>query len=115
MANKFIEMGATITTGGTDNHLFLIDTKKSYGITGKDAEALLYKANIIVNKNSIPFDEESPFITSGIRIGTAAMTTHGLTKKDFIELAEIINDILTKNDPKIAEGYKDRIKEMAGK
>ena len=114
-ANKFVDLGATITTGGTDNHLFLIDTKTSYDMNGKDAEALLYKANIIVNKNTIPHDTESPFITSGIRIGTPAMTTRGFGENEFVRLAEIINDILKSNDENVAKQYKDEIIKMVGR
>ena len=73
MANAFINDGVTIISEGTDNHLFLIDVKTSFGITGKEAEATLDKIHITCNKNTIPFDTESPFITSGIRIGTPAM------------------------------------------
>jgi glycine hydroxymethyltransferase len=115
MANKFIELGATVTTGGSDNHLFVINTKESYGITGQVAEKLLYDANIIVNKNTIPFDTESPFVTSGIRIGTPAMTTHGFTKDDFIKLAEIIDSILKAKTEETAIKYKEQIKEMVKK
>jgi glycine hydroxymethyltransferase len=115
MAEKFKELGARVTTGGSDNHLFLLDVKSSYGISGKDAEALLFKANIIVNKNTIPNDTESPFITSGIRVGTAAMTTHGFTKDDFIKLAEIMDDILKTNTEEKAIEYKETIKEMMRK
>ena len=69
--------GLRIVTGGTDNHLILADVKSSYGLTGKKAEALLDEINITCNKNTIPFDQEKPFVTSGIRLGTAAMTTRG--------------------------------------
>lgn len=77
MAERLNERGGRITTGGTDNHVFLMDVKNSFGITGDRAEKLLQMAHIILNKNQIPFDEESPFITSGVRIGTPAMTSKG--------------------------------------
>ena len=93
-AAELKKLGATIITGGTDNHLFTIDVKTSYGITGKDASALLQENNITVNKNMIPRDSEKPTITSGIRLGTAAMTTRGFGKDEFKTLAEIIDDIL---------------------
>lgn len=77
MAQKLNELGGRITSGGTDNHVFLVDIKSSYGINGDRAEKLLQTAHIILNKNTIPFDTESPFVTSGVRIGTAAMTSKG--------------------------------------
>ena len=87
-----------IITGGTDTHLLLIDVKKSRNITGEKAEKILDKAHITVNKNTIPYDTESPMITSGIRIGTPAITTRGFKEKDCIELTNYIDDILTNSD-----------------
>ena len=95
MANKFINDNVTIISGGTDNHMFLIDVKSSYNITGKLAEKTLDNIHITCNKNTIPFDEESPFVTSGIRIGTPAMTTRGLKEEDFELIEYIINRSLT--------------------
>ncbi len=95
MANKFIDDNVRIISGGTDNHMFLIDVKKSYDITGKMAEKTLDNIHITCNKNTIPFDEESPNITSGIRIGTPAMTTRGLKEDDFELIEYIINRSLT--------------------
>jgi glycine hydroxymethyltransferase len=112
MSSKFIDLGAKIITGGTDNHLFLLDVETSYGISGQRAETLLQMANIIVNKNTIPFDDKGPVITSGIRIGTPAMTTKGITNSQFIEITIIIDDILRKNNTANAEGYSTLIKEM---
>ena len=80
MAAAFMEKGYEIISGGTDNHMMLIDLRNK-NITGKDAEAALGKADITVNKNMVPFDDKSPFVTSGIRVGTAAITTRGLKKK----------------------------------
>ena len=74
MANAFVELGYDLISGGTDNHLMLIDLRNK-GITGKLAEAALGKADITINKNMVPFDTESPFVTSGMRVGTAAITT----------------------------------------
>jgi glycine hydroxymethyltransferase len=113
MAEEFIANGARVVTGGTDNHLFMLDIKKTYDITGQDAEDALFNINIIVNKNTIPFDEESPRVTSGIRIGTPAMTTHGFTKNDFIELAKII-DASLKNikDKKVQDDCKDKVNKL---
>ncbi|WP_027334411.1 serine hydroxymethyltransferase [Mycoplasma elephantis] len=93
-AKKFIDLGATIITGGTDNHLFIIDVLKSYNLTGKDAEKILDSIKITANKNTIPFDTLSPTIASGLRVGTAAMTSRGLKEKDFEKLAIIIDSCL---------------------
>lgn len=93
-AKEFIRLGAKIVSDGTDNHLFTIDVKKSYGLTGKEASALLQENNITVNKNMVPHDEESANTTSGIRIGTAAMTTRGFKETEFKELAMIMHKIL---------------------
>ena len=81
---------------GTENHLFLLNTKLSYGVTGKDAQELLEEIGITVNKNMLPHDSEKPSVTSGIRIGFAAITTRGATKEDAIEIAHIIHDYLSK-------------------
>ena len=86
--------GLRIVTGGTDNHLILADVKSSYGITGKKAEALLDEINITCNKNTIPFDQEKPFVTSGIRLGTAAMTTRGFQEEEFRQVACWITTVL---------------------
>ena len=86
--------GLRIVTGGTDNHLILADVKSSYGITGKKAEALLDEINITCNKNTIPFDQEKPFVTSGIRLGTAAMTTRGFQEEEFRQVARWITTVL---------------------
>ena len=94
MATEFIKLGVKVVSGGTDNHLILLDVKGSLGITGKDAEKLLDTINITVNKNTIPNETESPFVTSGIRIGTPAMTTKGFKEEDFIKVANIIVDAL---------------------
>jgi len=93
MAETILERGYRIVSGGTDNHLMLIDLIKQE-ITGKDAEAALGRANITVNKNSVPNDPQSPFVTSGIRIGTAATTTRGFTEGDSHNLAGWMCDIL---------------------
>ena len=82
--------GLRIVTGGTDNHLILADVRSSYGITGKQAEALLDEINITCNKNTIPFDQEKPFVTSGIRLGSAAMTTRGFQEEEFRQVARWI-------------------------
>ncbi len=93
MADQFMKRGYKIVSGGTDNHLFLVDLIDK-GITGKDADAALDAANITVNKNAVPNDPQSPFVTSGIRVGTAAITTRGFTVEDATTLAGWMCDIL---------------------
>ena len=93
MAAVMMERGYKIVSGGTENHLFLVDLIDK-GITGKDADAALDRANITVNKNSVPNDPQSPFVTSGLRIGTPAMTTRGFTEADARQLAGWICDVL---------------------
>lgn len=100
MANAFIEKGYRIISGGTDNHLMLIDLR-SKNLTGKIAEEVLGKADITVNKNMVPFDTQSPMVTSGIRIGTAAITTRGFGTTEAIQVVQWIDDILT--DPNNTE------------
>ena len=93
MAKLFIELGYTIISGGTENHSMLIDLR-SKGITGKDAENTLVKADITVNKNMVPFDTESPFVTSGIRIGTPAITSRGIKEDDIPTIVNLIDRAL---------------------
>lgn len=93
LANRFLELGYTIVSGGTDNHLILIDLRNK-NVTGKVAEEALGLAAITVNKNMVPFDTESPFVTSGIRIGTPAMTTRGFKESEFIEIANLIDQVI---------------------
>lgn len=95
LANVLEENGLRVISGGTDNHLILVDVKP-LGMTGKEAEALLDEIHITVNKNTIPYDTESPFQTSGIRLGSPAMTTRGMKEKEFIEIGNIIIDALMK-------------------
>ena len=98
MANEFIKLGYKVISNGTDNHLFLVDVKTSKGLTGKEVEDLLGKISITLNKNSIPNDQEKPIYTSGIRIGTPAMTTKGYKEEDFIKVADIIDKAITNKD-----------------
>ena len=88
-----MDAGFRLVSGGTDNHLMLLDLTDK-GITGKDAQIALEKANITTNKNMIPYDTQSPFVTSGIRIGTPAMTTRGMIEEDMIVIAEAITTAL---------------------
>ena len=103
--------GLRIVSGGTDNHLILVDVT-SLNMTGKEAETLLDEVNITVNKNTIPFDKESPFKTSGIRLGSPAMTTRGLKEEEFAEIGNIIVDALNGKDK---EQLKLRVKKITDK
>ncbi len=99
MADAFVERGYKIISGGTDNHLMLIDLR-SKKLNGKKAEEALIQADITINKNMVPFDTESPFVTSGMRIGTPAITTRGLMEKDVVRVVELIDEALQKPDDK---------------
>ena len=94
MCKTVQDRGYRIVSGGTDNHLFLVDVKSTKGITGKDAAAALDAAGIVVNKNAIPYDTESPFKTSGIRVGTASVTTRGMKEPEMIKIGTWIADVL---------------------
>lgn len=110
LAESLKEEGIRIISGGTDNHLMLIDVKSKYGITGKEAETLLDKINITVNKNTIPNETESPFKTSGLRLGSAAMTTRGLNEADFRHIGKIIASALeNRNDEHKLEELKAEV------
>ena len=112
MAKAFIDRGYDIISGGTDNHMMLIDLRNK-NITGKDAELALEKAEITVNKNMVPFDDKSPFITSGIRVGTAAVTTRGLIEEDMITIVDYIDRAILNNDnDKILNEIANSVKEM---
>ena len=93
MANQLTQRGFKLVSGGTDNHLMLVDLR-SIKMTGKVAENLLGEINVTVNKNTVPFDPESPFVTSGLRLGSPAVTTRGFREKEFVEIADIIGDRL---------------------
>ncbi|MDB9960617.1 serine hydroxymethyltransferase [Oceanihabitans sp.] len=93
MAEAFVARGYHIISGGTDNHMMLIDLRNK-NITGKDAEQALVKADITVNKNMVPFDDKSPFVTSGIRVGTPAVTTRGLKEDDMESIVAFIDDVI---------------------
>ncbi len=97
MADAFVEKGYHIISEGTDNHLMLIDLR-SKGVTGKQAEEALVKADITVNKNMVPFDEQSPFVTSGIRVGTAAVTTRGFTEADCRKVVDWMDEVIMNHD-----------------
>ncbi|PVW13530.1 serine hydroxymethyltransferase [Marixanthomonas spongiae] len=94
MAQAFVDKGYNIISGGTDNHMMLIDLRNK-DISGKDAEEALNKAHITVNKNMVPFDDKSPFVTSGIRVGTPAITTRGLVEDDMPTIVELMDEVIT--------------------
>ena len=112
LCKTLIKRDYNIVSGGTDNHLFLIDLRNK-GITGKVAEKLLGEVDITVNKNTVPKETESPFVTSGVRIGTAAVTTRGMNTKDMEVIAEIIDLTLTQKGE--VEDLKKRVAELAQK
>jgi glycine hydroxymethyltransferase len=103
MAKAFVEKGYQIISGGTDNHLMLIDLR-SKNLTGKIAENTLIKADITINKNMVPFDDKSPFVTSGMRVGTAAVTTRGMKENDMLQIVDYIDAVLMnhENESKLA-------------
>lgn len=109
MAKVFDEEGIRMVSGGSDNHLLLLDTKASLGMTGKRAETLLDEAGITVNKNTIPFDQEKPFTTSGIRLGSAAMTSRGFKEKEFEQVARWIVQVLKADDEETAHEVRKEV------
>lgn len=112
MAAAFINRGYHLISGGTDNHMMLIDLRNK-NITGKEAENALVKAEITVNKNMVPFDDKSPFITSGIRIGTPAITTRGLVEKDMEIIVDMIDRVLLNHtNEAVIEEVADEVNEM---
>ena len=115
MAKALMEKGYKIISGGTDNHCMLIDLRNK-NLTGKEAEKSLGEADITVNKNMVPFDDKSPFVTSGIRLGTPAITSRGLKEKDCIKIVEFIDGVLThKDNPKQLAKIKAKVNTMMGK
>jgi len=112
MAKEFIKRNYKIISGGTDNHMMLIDLRNK-NISGKDAELALVKADITANKNMVPFDDKSPFVTSGIRFGTPAITTRGLKENDMIYIVELIDEVITNNNNvKVLADVKKKVNEL---
>ncbi len=112
MAEAFVDLGYDLVSGGTDNHLMLIDLR-SKGLTGKRAEELLEHADITVNKNMVPFDSESPFVTSGIRIGSPALTTRGLAEGDFRDIVRMIDRVLSSDgDEKVLASVSSDVRAL---
>lgn len=108
MAKRFMDKGYHVISGGTDNHMMLIDLRSKGEITGRDAEDALIKADITINKNMVPFDSRSPFVTSGIRVGTAAITTRGMKELEMEKVVDLIDDVLMNKD------NEAKIKEIKG-
>lgn len=113
LSSSLEEEGFRLVTGGTDNHLLLVDVKSTFNMTGKEAEAILDSINITANKNAIPFDTEKPFKTSGIRLGTAAMTTRGFNEDDFRRVGKIIGSALSNPDESNLELLREEVVQMA--
>lgn len=95
LAKRFVENGATLISGGTDNHLVLMDVEKSYRLTGRQAESLLASCGITVNRNSVPLDPNGAWYTSGVRLGTPALTTRGMKEEEMVKIADIIHHLLS--------------------
>ena len=113
-ANALVAEGFKLVSGGTDNHLMLVDLTGMKVDTGKEAEHLLDEVGVTCNKNAIPFDKQKPFVTSGLRLGTAAVTTRGFGTEDIREVAAIIS-ITLKDYENLAEEAKARVKALCEK
>ncbi len=115
MAKAFVNRGYDLISNGTDNHLMLIDLRNK-NITGKKAQETLDKAHITLNKNAVPFDDKSPFVTSGIRVGVPAVTTRGMKEQDMEMIVEMVDKVLMNtDDEKLIAGIKEEVKEIMKK
>jgi len=115
-SDKFIELGYHVVSGGTDNHLLLLDVLSKAKMSGKKAERILGLANITCNKNTIPYDTKKPFVTSGIRLGSPAMTSRGFKEEDFVEVAILVDMILSNPDSEeVFAEVKTRVKVLTDK
>ncbi len=114
LAEALVDRGFAIVSGGTDTHLMLVDLRAK-GLTGKEAERLLGLAAITVNKNTIPDDPQSPFVTSGIRLGTSALTTRGMDQQDMIRIAELIDTALTGQDDATLARVRKEVEELSSR
>ena len=115
LADKLMDLGIKLVSDGTDNHLMLLDLRNK-GITGKQADHALEEAGITVNKNTIPFDPQSPFVTSGIRIGTPAVTTRGMKEKEMKLIAELINKVISNvENQEVIDSVRAEVKILCGK
>jgi glycine hydroxymethyltransferase len=114
MSKALVSRGYSVISGGTDNHMMLIDLRNK-NITGKDAENALVKADITVNKNMVPFDDKSPFVTSGIRIGTAAVTTRGMKEEDMDTIISLIDEVISNwEDEAVLESVAGKVNKLMG-
>ena len=113
LSERLLENGFELVSGGTDNHLMLLDLR-NMPVTGKEAEHMLDEVGITANKNAIPFDPEKPFVTSGVRIGTPAVTSRGMKENDMIEIADLISLTLKDYDANCSE-VKARVKALCDK
>ena len=114
MSEALISRGYSVISGGTDNHMMLIDLRNK-DITGKDAENALVKADITVNKNMVPFDDKSPFVTSGIRIGSAAVTTRGMKENDMDTIISLIDEVIMNwENEKVLESVASKVNTLMG-
>jgi glycine hydroxymethyltransferase len=112
MARSFVNRGYNLISGGTDNHLMLIDLRNK-NITGKKAQEVLDLAHITLNKNAVPFDDKSPFVTSGIRVGVPAITTRGLKETEMETIVSMIDEVLTHADqPAIIDQVRANVQAM---
>lgn len=112
MAQALVSKGYHIVSGGTDNHCMLVDLR-SKNLSGKEADGVLIKADITVNKNMVPFDDKSPFVTSGIRVGTAALTTRGMKEKDMENIVDLIDQVLmNKDNESVIANTKKQVNQM---
>ncbi len=115
-AEALMSLGFKVVSGGTDNHLILVEVKSLTGLTGKDAEKVLDQVNITCNKNTVPNDTEKPFITSGVRLGTPAITTRGFQKEDMAIIAKCIYDtLMNPNNEEVLEQVRHTVKELTTK
>ena len=115
LAQRMMERGIGVISNGTDNHIVLLDLR-SIGMTGKEADALVSEINVTANKNTVPFDPQSPFVTSGLRLGSAALTTRGFNEEAFIEVADLIADrLLNPTDSLIKEKCKSKAIDLCRK
>jgi glycine hydroxymethyltransferase len=114
MAQAFVAKGYHVISGGTDNHLMLIDLRSKFPeLTGKVAENTLVKADITINKNMVPFDSRSPFTTSGIRVGTPAVTSRGLKEEHMGVIVDLIDEVLSNiEDETVIDAVREKVNEM---
>ena len=115
LADELKKLGYILVANGTENHLFIVNVKKTLGISGKQAEKVLDSVNITCNKNTVPYDTEKPFVTSGIRIGTAAVTSRGFNEDDMVVLASIIDRALKTKDENELNKIRDEVIELTKK